>query len=527
MAGRRTGVMDVREVLRRLILGESARRIARELGISRNTVSGYRRWAAEQGLLSGALISESELARRLGERGAARVGLQELSKAAAHEARIRELLSAGVEGKAIWQILQDEHGFSGSYSSVKRFVRKLTEAAVPRGVLRLEVGPGEEAQVDFGYAGRLFDPATGRKRRAWVFVMVLSHSRHMYAELVFDQSVATWTRLHVAAFEFFGGTPRRLVIDNLKAGIVRACFDDPEIQRSYRELCEHYEVVVSPCRPRTPEHKGKVEKGGVHYVKRNALAGREFRDVRVANRHLRRWCVEVAGRRVHGTTQQVPLEVFASRERPALRPLPRQRWEFCEWKSCKLHPDCHVVFNRAYYSAPQRLIGRRLMVRATAKLVEIFHEHELVAVHALAARAGQRRTVAEHLPPEKVAWLMKTPSWCRARARELGPSTSAFVERLLGDKPLDRLRGAQGVLRLADRYGVERLEAACARALRFGEIRCRTVKSILARGLDFELPLEEATPAAPVSRPRHARRWNEFFPDTDESGGVPCPSITS
>ena len=525
MAGRRTSVTDVREVVRRLIHGQSERRIAQDLGVSRNTVAEYRKWAKESGLLSRPLPEASEFARRLAQRGRGRRGPQERSKVEEFSTQIEDLLHEGTEAKAIWQILR-EKGFEGSYSSVKRFVRKLTDSKTRRGVLRIEVAPGEEAQVDFGYAGRLFDPVTGRERRAWVFVMVLSHSRHMYAELVFDQSVATWTRLHTAAFEFFGGTPRRIVLDNLKAAIVRASFDDPEIQRSYRELCEHYGVLASPCRPRTPQHKGKVEKGGVHYVKRNALAGRSFADIHAANRHLRRWCLETAGRRRHGTTQQIPLEVFEAVERAALEPLPATRWEFCEWKVCKLHPDCHVIFAKAYYSAPHRLIGRKLMLRATSQLIQVFHEHELVALHSRATHAGQRVTLREHLPPDKVAYLMKTPRWCRTQARAIGPSTESFVEQLLGDKPLDRLRGAQSVVSLAKKYGPDRLEAACARALRFGEIRARTIKSILTRGLDRELPFEPA-PAPSATKPRHARSWTEFFPDAEKPGGDPCLSTTS
>jgi transposase len=526
MAARRTSVADVRELVRRLIRGQSERGIAQDLGISRNTVAAYRRWSEQQGLLVGPLPDAATLARLLSDRRRPRIGIQEVSKTEPYRERVEDLARAGVEAKAIWQILQEEKEFQGSYSSVKRFVRRLDRTAGDGAVLRLEVAPGEEAQVDFGYAGRLHDPDTGKDRRAWVFVMVLSHSRHQYAELVFDQTVATWTRLHATAFEFFGGVPRRLILDNLKAAIVRASLYDPEIQRSYRELCQHYDVLASPCRPRTPEHKGKVEKGGVHYVKRNALAGRTFEDIHAANRHLRRWCLEVAGRRTHGTTHQVPLEVFQRAEKAALQPLPATRWELCEWKACKLHPDCHVVFDKAYYSAPHRLIRHKLMARATARLVQLFHDHELVAVHRRAVHPGQRRTIRDHLPPDKVAWLMKTPSWCRAQARAVGPATAAFVEHLLGDKPLDRLRGAQGVIGLAKKYGPKRLEAACSRALHFEEIRVRTVKSILVQGLDFQPLLDEAPDPPPAPSPRHARRWTEFFPDTSEQGDETCRSTT-
>jgi hypothetical protein len=204
-----------------------------------------------------------------------------------------------------------------------------------------------------------------------------------------------------------------------------------------------------------------------------------------------------------------------------LRPLPATRWQLCEWKQCKLHPDCHVVFDKAYYSAPHRLIRRSLMVRATASLVQIFHQHELVATHRRALRAGQRRTIRDHLPPDKAAWLMQTPTWCRQQARSIGSATGTFIERLLGERPLDRLRGAQGVLRLARRYSPQRLEAACARALFYEEIRYATVRTILVKGLDLEPLPSDSQPGLPAHRPRHARSWTEFFPDTEPERRLP------
>ena len=511
MAGRRSPVIDVREILRRLQLGEPDRRIARDLGMSRNTVARYRDWAAPHQLLERPLPEPATLAALLAPTARARPP-HEQSLVEPFRDRVVVLQQDGVEGQAIYQLLVEQHQFGGSYSSVKRFLRQL--ASTTQGTVRIEVEPGDEAQVDFGTAGQVLDPDLGRIRRAWVFVMVLSHSRHQYAELVFDQTVATWLRLHRAAFEFFGGVPRRVVLDNLRAAIVHAALYEPEVQRSYREFAEHYDFLIAPCRPRTPEHKGKVEQGGVHYVKRNALAGRQFRDVHDGNRHLWRWCLETAGRRVHGTTKRIPLEVFDQVERPALRPLPLSPWELAEWKHAKLHADCHVVFEAAYYSAPHRLIGERLWVRAAGMKVELFRDWALVATHRR-ARPGQRRTVTAHLPPDKVHFLTQTPAWCRARAAEVGPACTRFIDRLLGDRPLDRLRSAQGVLRLGQRYSAGRLDAACARAHAVGEYRYHTVKTILAHALDTQ-PLPGFTPAAPavaVTAPRHARPWSTFFPD--------------
>jgi hypothetical protein len=324
-------------------------------------------------------------------------------------------------------------------------------------------------------------------RKGWVFVMTLGFSRHQYAEIVFDQKIETWIELHVRAFEWFGGTVKRIVLDNLKAGIVKAVIHDQEAQRSYRELAEHYGFLISPCRPGTPRHKGKVE-SGVRYVKRNALAGREFRDVEEANRHLLRWVEQTAGTRIHGTTQEQPLVRFA-REREKLCPLPTSRYEVIVWKQAKLHPDCHMVFDYSYYSGPHWLVGKKLWLKATPRRVEVHRGYERIATHERASQRGSRKTIPDHLPPEKLAGLLPEPLRLRAAAKEVGPFTGEFIERLLGEKPLDRLRGAQGVLKLRHRYTSARLEAACRRALAFDELRYHTVKDILKRGLDLE-PVE-------------------------------------
>jgi transposase len=517
MAGRRCEVTDVREVLRRLRAGEPERRIARELALSRNTVASYRRWAERHGLLTGDLPDAGTLAALLRPPERERPP-HEQSGVAPFRDQVCAWRQQGVEGQAIFQLLVEQHGFAGSYSAVKRFLRRV-DPSPPRATIRVETAPGDEAQVDFGPAGLLWDPDHGRLRRAWAFVMTLSYSRHQYVEFVFDQTVATWCRCHRAACEWFPGVPRRLVIDNLKAAIVRAVLYDPEVQRVYRELAEHYGFLIAPCRPKTPEHKGKVEQGGVHYVSRNCLAGRAFRDVHDANAHALRWCVETAGRRCHGTTKQQPLVLFETVERAALLPLPATPWAPVTWKQAKLHPDCHVVFNGAYYSAPFRLIGQRLWVRATSTQVQLFHAHALVASH-LSARPGQRRTLHDHLPPDKVHFLLQTPRWCQEQAALIGPTCAMFVAALLGDRPLDRLRGAQGVLRLAQRYGPTRLEAACARASAVGEYRYATVKTILAAGLDGQ-PLPELGRGPAPAAPRHARPWTDFFPDPGGEGGPP------
>jgi len=493
--------MDIREVLRHLREGESDRAVARALQLSRKTVKRYRTWAVDSGLLEGPLPSLGELQRIVEATLEGPNPPQNVSSVEPYRAMVVKLRKQGVEIAAIWERLK-EREYQGSYASVYRFVRNL-EPRSPDVTVRVETPPGEEAQVDFGYAGMMVDPETGKRRKTWAFVMTLSWSRHMYVEFVFDQRVETWLRAHRNALAFFRGVPRRMVIDNLKAAIIRACWDDPLVQQSYRECAEHYGFLISPCRPGTPEHKGKVEQGGVHYVKRNFLGGREPTTIAQANRDVRRWLTTTAGNRIHGTTKERPLERFDI-ERQALQALPQAPYDLAVWKQVKLHRDCHVVFEGAYYSAPYRLAGQALWVRGGTHEVQIYtSEHALVGTHTRAQRPGKRVTNLAHLPHHKVAGLILTRDACRELASQVGPATREVVDGLLDHRPEDRLRTTQRLLRLGDRFGSERLEAACARALLFGDPVYLTIKKILEERLDAQesAPVAPSPPATTFVRP--------------------------
>ncbi len=501
MPGKRKETMDIREILRYLRQGESNRAVASALGIDRKTVARYRTWAAEQGLLEEPLPTLSDLHKLVEETLKSTPPPQNTSSVEPYREVVMKLRQEGVEVAAICERLK-ERGYSGSYSSVYRFVRNL-EPRTPEVTVRVETQPGQEAQVDFGYAGRMIDPETGELRKTWLFVMNLSWCRHQYPEFVFDQKVETWLRLHRNAFEFFGGVPERIVIDNLKTAIIRACWHEPQAQQSYRECAEHYGFLIAPCRPRTPQHKGKVEKGGIHYVKRNFLGGREPTTITQANRDVKRWALTTAGNRIHGTTKEKPLERYEV-EKAALQPLPDRPYDLAVWKQVKLHRDCYLVFEQAYYSAPFRLVDQKLWVRGGSREVQVFtSDYQLVATHDRAQRPGQRQTHLDHLPAHKVAGLMLTREACRQQASEIGPATDEVVNGLLDHRPEDRLRTAGRLLRLKDRFGPERLETACARALCFDDAAYMTIKRILEEGMDLEeLPVTDLpSPAMIFARP--------------------------
>jgi transposase len=492
MSERRLKLMDIREIIRHIREGRSDRQIGKDLGIDRRTVKRYRGWAEEQGLLNGELPGHASLLKTLDETMPEKAPPQNSSKAEAYREKIEALLKEKVKVTAIYDRLK-EQGYQGSYASVLRLARQIVPKPV-KTYVRKECQPGEEAEIDFGYVGMLKD-SEGNLRKSWAFVMVLGWSRYAYVEFVFDQKVETWLRCHRNGLEFFGGVPQRLVIDNLKSGITQAIWDDPQVQMAYRECAEHYGFLILPCRPMTPEHKGKVE-GGVGYVQGRFMGGREPVALVQANHAVRKWCQEEAGMRIHGTTKEQPRRQFEETEKGCLKPLPTTPYDLAIWKKAKLHRDCHIVFEASYYSAPFRLVGQSLWVCAGTRQVRLFNDkYELVATHERATRPGSRQTHRDHYPAEKLPGLERTRESCLAQAAALGPAVRQTVEQILADPVLDRVHQAGRLVRLGEKYGCQRLNDACRRALDFGDPAYKTVKGILKQNLD------QAAPLIPVQLP--------------------------
>ena len=495
--------MEVRKILNHLRAGQSNRRIAQDVGLDRRTVGRIRVWAQQEGLLTGELPAMAELQSRMASLYVDSDAPQVRSAVAPYAQQVQRMHREGIEDAAIWERLK-ERGFTGSYSAVWRYIQKLSPSG-PTVTVRVETEPGVEAQIDFGYAGKMIDPESGQLRKSWAFVMLLSWSRHQYVEFVFDQSVRTWLRCHVNAFTYFGGVPQRLVIDNLKAGITKACWEDPQVQHAYGECAEHYGFLIAPCRPATPRHKGKVEQGGVHYVKRNFLGGREPTRLNQANQDVLIWCETTAGLRSHGTTKEQPLLAFQETEQARLQVLPDAAYDLAEWKVAKLHRDCHVVFDNAYYSAPYRLVDQRLRIRGGMHTVRLFTlDYQLVASHDRASQAGQRLTHPGHLPPELLAGLQMDRESCRTAAQDIGPATLRVVTQLLDEGVVDRLPTVRRLLKLRDRFSDRRLEAACARALHFDDPSYATVKRILTQNQEAAAPAPQPIRAAATVFVRNA-----------------------
>jgi transposase len=490
VAGRRFDVADVVEVLQHWQAGRSTRALSRSLGMGRDRVRAIVARAEAAGLAPGGPpLSREEWEQRVPELFAARltppVTAQGQLLAGFHEAIVAGL--ATNTERTVWQRLRDERGLTVSESTFRRYV----EANVREGVRRERVTvrkevtpPGQVAEVDYECLGRWTNPRTGKRHAVHGFVMTLASSRLHFVDVVLSCDQSSWVASHVAAFEFFGAAPREIRLDNLKTGVLRADIYDPQLNRSYAELAQHYGLLLDPCRAGKPKDKPRVERA-VPYVRDSFWRGRDFGSVQEMKEAALRWCRGISAARSHGTLPGTVGEVFDTLERPALLELPEQPFEIAHWAVGTLHPDCHVQVAGHFYSAPWRHVGKRLHVRVGERVVRIYDGNELLKTHL--RRRGQRRyTDPADYPPEKIAFLQRTPAWCRRRAEELGPDVVALVaEMLAGPHPLACLRQAQGVVRLADTFDAERLNIACGRAL-LADGSLRTVRTILAKGLDLQ-----------------------------------------
>jgi transposase len=494
MARRSFDVVDVTEIFIHWYAGRSLSEVSVSLGVDRKTIRKYLAPAVAAGLRPGGpemtAAEWAELAAGWYPRLAdSRLRQTTWPQIAAHHEYIVAMLRAGVRQATIHQRLRDEHGLSASVASLKRYVAANIAEEVRRDkvvVLRDEADtpPGQEAQLDYGHLGYWVDPTTGKRRRVWAFAMVLACSRHLFVRPVLTMDQRAWTEAHVEAFRFFGGCPRRLVPDNLRTGVDRPDLYDPKLNRSYAELAEHYRVLVDPARAGKPRDKARIERP-MPYIRDSFWRGRQFTSLAEMQAAALRWCVEVAGRRAcRPLGGAAPAAVFAAVEAPALAPLPAREFVLASWSTATVGPDIHAKVGRTIYSVPWRYIGQRVDARATPTTVQMFHNGQLIATHPWKAQGKQ--TDYGHYPPEKIAFRMRTPTWCRTRADQIGPACRQLIDGLLAVNALFRLRAAQGVLGLADKHGTGRLEAACTKATAVGDPSYRTVKGILAAGAETD-----------------------------------------
>ena len=457
--------------------GWSFRRIARELQLRRETVSKYvRRHEAEVSkpakVLTGSPAAAEpkadipltgsepvlDLKPAIPLAGSLAAGRQSLCVPLA--AVIESAVQAGLSAQRIYQDLVGGHQFDGSYHSVQRFVRQLRQTQ-PVPFVRMEVEPGLEAQVDFGLGAWVL--VDGKRKRPHLFRMVLSHSRKAYSEVVWRQTTESFIRCLENAFRYFGGVPKTLVIDNLRAAVTRTDWYDPELNAKVAEFCRHYNTAMLPTRPAMPQHKGKIE-AGVKFAQNNALKGRSFNSLTEQNLFLTEWESSVADTRIHGTTRQQVGKVFNEVERPKLSPLPAGLFPVFEEAPRTVHQDGYIELQRAYYSVPPEYVGRQVWARWESRLVRVFNQRrEVVAVH-VRVEPGKFATDRNHLHSPYRRIVEHGQAYLLDRARLIGAHTGSWAEGMIQQRGPIGVRVLHGLLALAQKHPVKALENAAQKA---------------------------------------------------------------
>lgn len=519
----RMGIQDMhrlQELVRLHRLGQGPGQVAKRLQMDRKTERKYRQRLHLAGLLEGAADDLPELSDlRAAVVSHAATPPQERSSVERFRAVIEQHLAKGLGPTAIHALLLEDHpDFSGSLSAVKRLYKHLKRASGPSPsdvAIPVHTAPGQQAQVDFGFVGRLLDPVTGKRRKAWVFVMVLSYSRAMFARIVFDQRIETWLELHREAFQFFGRVPHVVVPDNLKAAVIRAVFDAEgmgTLNRSYRELARHYGFAIDPTPAYSPEKKGKVE-SAVKYVKGSFFKPRadRFTDIVDANRRLDVWTRDTANQRVHGTTGRIPADDLLA-EQPDLLPLPGEAFVPVLWHKGTVEKNSHVTYSKRFYSVPWVHLGKQAWLRVRGNSVTIFIDDERVADHR---KSGKTRwsTVSDHLPEGRRDFAERDPNAWFARAAEIHPDVDDYIRQVMdSDQVLYPLRRVQSIVRTLEGLTPERAASVAQHAARYGCFDPRAVRNIVKNEDDLKPP-SNTTLVQPdwATGPRFARQATEFL----------------
>lgn len=513
--------------------GGSARRIARELGVDRETVARHLRAPpfesnaanAPAGILpieagsnaaiapTGISVDPAAAPHRAGSGSSAPfhspadAGFVEPSREPTvpapspkqgrpsacepYRAAIVEALNQGLSAQRIYQDLVSGHGYTGSYYSVRRFVLKLERrTALP--VRRMECEPGDEAQVDFGKGASIIGP-DGKRRTSHVLRVVLSHSRKGYSEVVTRQTTEAFIRALENAFRHFGGVPRRIVLDNLRAAVRKADWFDPELNPKVEAFGRHYGTLFWPTKPYTPRHKGKVERG-IGYVKGNALKARTFESVAEQNLFLQEWERTVADVRVHGTTKRQVGPYFESAEKAKLLPLPADLFPSFEEGRRVVNRDGHIEIGKAYYSVPPEYLGRSVRARWDGRVVRIFNDRqEPIALHPQ-HEPGRFSTLNKHIASEKVNGIERGTAWILGKIRRVGPHCTAWAEGCLQARGIEAVRALQGLLSLTHRHTAASLDRACEIAHSHSAYRLRIVRKLIDRDEPRQLAFVESDP---------------------------------
>lgn len=452
MAYKRISFMDVTEIIRRWKDGQSITYIAKVLDYDRKTVRKY--------LSSNSCSIENKTITELSGRPAKKQKLLE-----PYLDEITNLVTNKVNSlkpKTAFEVICLRHDLSGkiSYSSFKRFVRAHGISLFPdRSTCRIEVKPASQLQVDYGKMGLLRDPLTGKRRTVYAFVGTLSFSRHKYVEFVFRQNQQSFVNSHVKMFHEFRGVPKTIVIDNLKAGVIKPDLYDPRFNRTYYEMAEYYGCFIDPCRVARPKDKGKVERDiqTVREQFKKLIALNPSITLSEANNAIRGWLINDYGRRKHGTTNREPYGLFYETEKPLLIPHPEEPYEAALWKEALVHPDHYIQVNKKAYSVPHPYVGQKVWVKVKHNLVQIYYNEQLIKQHTIPQ--GFRQTDFNDFPDNVLHALYEgTPAQLCKKAARIGINFALLIQSILKPHAFLNFRKAQGIISLAQKYPAEIIE---------------------------------------------------------------------
>jgi len=503
MAKRRLSVRKIKEILRlNYDCGLSGREIAQSCNVAPSTVGDYLRRSSAAGLsrAEASGLSDAELEARLFP--------NENVPSSTHRPppdcqyiynELRQFRKVNLTLTQLWLEYKEQYPEGYQYTQFCEYYRRWRSKLDYS--MRQEHRGGEKVFVDYCDGLNIVDPATGELVATQLFAAVWGSSNYTYAEVTLSQKLPDWIGSHVRAFEYFGSIPRILVPDNLKSGVNQACFYEPELNPTYADLAQHYGCAVLPARPRKPKDKAKAE-AGVLIAQRWILAvlrHRTFYSLGELNTAIRE-CLERLNTRPLRRLKKSRRELFETMDRPAALPLPAHPYEYAEWSKAKVNIDYHIEVDHHYYSVPFRLLREKLDIRLTAATVEAFHKGERVAAHARSGVRGAHTTLKEHMPPEHRRYAEWTPSRFIQWAGKTGKATAQLVERIINARtyPEQGYRACLGIIHLGKHYEPERIEAAARRALKYNTCSYKSMKAILAAGLDLQdaesLPQQTSLP---------------------------------
>jgi len=520
MSFRELTMIDVKEVLRRWAAGQSARQIARDGVVSRRTASRYIEAATSLGLGPSDELTDERV------RGVAQCVQARPLPTVSDPRQLLEARRIQIEK---W-LQQDEpltlvrihellarDGTEVSYATLRRWAQTTLGIGGRSPTVRVDDPPaGEEAQVDFGLMGYV-KSVDGKRRKLHVLIVTLPMSRYQFVWPTFLQTTEALVEGLDAAWKFFDGVTHRVVLDNTSAAIVRASAQDPTINPSFAEYAQARGFFIDPARVRHPRDKARVE-NQVPFVRERWFAGESFSDdIALLRDAAEAWSREVAGGRVHGTTRRVPREVFEAEEQGFLLPAPTERFDVPRWSEPKVHPDHHVQVARALYSVPTRYIGKKLRARVDKKTVRLYLQGDLIKTHPRMP-PGKRSTDTNDYPVGKAPYASRSVDSLITRARGLGEHVGIYAERLLaGPLPWMKMRQGYGLVRLCERYGVDKVDALCKRSLAFDVIDVPRLERMLKQAQ----VAEDTAPAGrvvPLPTSRFARDPKTFATIAPQGG---------